>query len=664
MKEYGFQLSVVDDVSKQMKSMQKSIDAMAEAVKGATSSLNVLPNSLDTAERAAERGRRSTSSWLKETLSFNRTLKQTTALIGASFGLNSIVSFTGDMIKAEQQISSSFGIAGTELQTLTADVQRLATTYGVDMSEAITSAQTLSAKFGIEAQASLRLMNTALSKGVSPNFLSDVESMSANLAAAGMKAEDMVATLALAERAGAKDEIVGIFEETKKSLDLLGTKKGGEASAALSAIGLNPKTLKRDLDAGTITVSDAVRQIAGKLAIMEPSSKKASEAMNALFGKESSESMQRAAQILGGTPNTLDDLANRTTRASAAQQSLLGAWAEFKIYLAETVLPVFADIVDWVKANQEAIISWGSAILQVGGAVLGIWAAYKAGAALSAIITGMSAAWGFLTGVLGIATGAQTAFNIAATLNPLGLVVAAIAAISVAVYGLVTYWEDVKIWLWEAADMLWKFNPLSWLTNIIENVFPGFKQALSDWYDSTIAYFGAAYDWLNANFFEPFSSAFDGWADWATFGLWSEAWAAYDELDAAYAEQAAKNKMTEEDWTKFHEATGGQYDWFNKEAQATTEAAAGLPSTPIGGGKSAPMLGAGGLGKSKNIGVSAGIAEVRGDARQMKNITINIDKLIDAFTVTTNSFSESPSKIKDEVVKAILMASNDANNIQ
>jgi hypothetical protein len=662
MKEYGFQLSVIEDVTKTMKSVQKSIDLSNKAIKDIAASLGGLSNDFDGVGRGAERGRQKTAGWLKETLSFNRALRQTTALVGMGFGLSSITSFTGDMIKAEQQVRNTFGVTGEELQALMGDVQRLATTYGVDMGEAITSAKTLSSKFGIEAKASMELISTAMSKGVGADFLSDIESMAPDLAAAGMAAEDMMGTLMVADRAGVKDEISGIFEEAKKSLDLLGTKKGGEASAALSAIGLNPQQLKKDLDSGAITVAQAVQKIAGSMDSVGIGSKKASDAMGTLFGKEGSKSMATAVNILSNATMELDEVSNRTTAASAAQQTLLGAWAEFKIYLAETILPIFANIVEWVKINQEAIMSWGGAILKVGGAVLGVWAAYKAGVALSAIITGMSTAWAFLTGTLNVAKGAQIAFNIAASLNPLGLVVAAIAAIGAAVYAVVAYWEDIKGWLWGIAEGLWKLNPLSWMGDAIEYVFPGFKAALSSWYDSITSYFGAAYDWLSTNFFEPFASAFDGWADWATGGLWSEAWAAYDELEAAYAEQ---NKMSQEDWQNAYKAmpwlgqATGQNKMSEEDWQNTYKTMPWLGQM-FSSGKPSSQLG---LKSGKGVGVAAGIAEVRGDARQMKNITINIDKLIDGFSVSTNTFGESKNRIAEEVTKALLMAVNDTNNI-
>lgn len=656
MKEYGFQLSVIEDVTKTMKSVQKSIELSSRAVDDIAASLGGLSSDFGGVERGAERGRQRTAGWLKETISFNRALRQTTALVGMGFGLNSITSFTGDMIKAEQQIRNTFGVTGEELQALTGDVQRLATTYGVDMGEAITSAKTLSSKFGIEVKEAMQLINTAMSKGASADFLSDIESLAPDLAAAGMAAKDMMGTLMIADRAGVKDEVSGIFEEAKKSLDLLGTKEGSEVSAALSAIGLNPTQLKKDLDNGAITVAQAVQKIAGGMNSVGISSQKASDAMSTLFGKDGSKSMATAVGILSNVTMGVDEVSNRTTAASAAQQTLLGAWAEFKIYLAETILPIFANIVEWVKVNQEAIMSWGGAILKVGGAVLGVWAAYKAGAALSAIITGMSAAWAFLTGALNIARGAQVAFNIAASLNPLGLVVAAIAAIGAAVYAVVAYWEDIKGWLWSIADGLWKLNPLSWMVDAIEYVFPGFKEALSSWYDAITSYFGAAYDWLNANFFEPFASSFDEWADWATAGLWSEAWAAYDELEAAYAEQSAKQgKMSEEDWQRIYKIWNGEYlpDGQKPPSLATTQ------KIELGG-HSYPNLQ---NSKNRGLGIASGIAEVRGDARQMKNITINIDRLIDGFSISTNTFGESKNRIAEEVTKALLMAVNDTNNI-
>lgn len=83
---------------------------------------------------------------------------------------------------------------------------------------------------------------------------------------------------------------------------------------------------------------------------------------------------------------------------------------------------------------------------------------------------------------------------------------------------------------------------------------------------------------------------------------------------------------------------------------------AGNASTDSTGGTSA------GGGEASSIGTGLGSIGGNSDkADRIKNITINIEKLVDSLTISTTNLQESKERIKDIVAEALLSAVNDAN---
>ena len=59
---------------------------------------------------------------------------------------------------------------------------------------------------------------------------------------------------------------------------------------------------------------------------------------------------------------------------------------------------------------------------------------------------------------MGIVTAAQWAFNVAMTANPIGLIIAALAALGLAIYAVVKHWKEICEWIKNAWDWLTKWN--------------------------------------------------------------------------------------------------------------------------------------------------------------------------------------------------------------
>lgn len=60
-------------------------------------------------------------------------------------------------------------------------------------------------------------------------------------------------------------------------------------------------------------------------------------------------------------------------------------------------------------------------------------------------------------------------------------------------------------------------------------------------------------------------------------------------------------------------------------------------------------------------GLGAGISEIKSDAGTARNLTINIDKLVESLNIHTTNLNESASRVREEITKVLLSAVNDVN---
>ena len=196
------------------------------------------------------------------------------------------------------------------------------------------------------------------------------------------------------------------------------------------------------------------------------------------------------------------------------QDNVVPAFQAFGGYLNSTIIPAIKNTVSWIIQNKD----WLTALAVGIGAVVLVWTAYTAAMAI----------WSAATK---IAAGVQAAFNLVMAMNPIGLVVIAIAAL---VAGLVYFftqtetgkaaWEAMTTALVAAWDWLWEgvLKPgldalgaaWNWLyENIIAPVIKGIKiyfQILSSAFALLWAIIkpvmdaiGAVWNWLYNNVIKP-----------------------------------------------------------------------------------------------------------------------------------------------------------------
>lgn len=643
--DYNIRLAVVDEVSKKMTVMQKSIDGTLDVVKDMQKKLDELPGSQKRLGDETERTEKKTKGLLKEIFSINRTMRRTTALFGAAFSIGQISQFTNEFVDAEQSIASGFGLTGAALSEATRNAQKLATTYKVDVADSIATAKTISEQFGVSGEESFSLIQSALSKGVSADFLGNVQALAPAFRQAGLSADSALATIIQAERSGVGSEVAAAYQE---AINKISTLDGQGVGDALKVFGIDKEALQKNLNEGKITIAQAMQEIVARYEDMGDKSVEAQGALNALFG-DGAANISRFLVNTDAATMSIAGMEDRTTEATRAQQYLLGAWADFKLFITDNVVPAMVQVVGWVKENQTSLIYWGSLALKVAGAFAGIWLAAKSLMLVKGMVGTITAGFSTLSMVLRIAQGATLLFNAALWANPIGLVVAAIAGIGVAVYGLITYWDTVVSWLGWASDLLWTLNPLSWITYFIDYIFPGFQATMQGVYDNLTWPFKKAGEFIDAWFIQPVKAGISKLMQW--LGL------------AKKEAKAAKGEITGETMPEVKDTAPMLANQFGLNFNAGFNEQNGFAP-----GKGKSHFDFGGIetpgpkaGTGKNLGISAGIAGVQSEGPKAQNLYITINKMIEQMVFNTTNLNESTAKIKEEVAKVLLASVNDVN---
>lgn len=130
----------------------------------------------------------------------------------------------------------------------------------------------------------------------------------------------------------------------------------------------------------------------------------------------------------------------------------------------------------------------------------------------------------------------------------------------------------------------------------------------------------------------------------------------YNKIAAALGWEEIKARgraRAEESWTKDHPATNGQ--------RRTTAGSGAAPVVPAAGttdvtGGTLGNAGHGSLSGGSSFGSSSSSS---GDNGKIKNITINIEKLIETFTIHTATMGESMDQMRAAVLEALMGAVND-----
>ena len=255
---------------------------------------------------------------------------------------------------------------------------------------------------------------------------------------------------------GIKNLILGMTQGNKASKE----QRKAFASLGFSTVEL-AKRMQTDAKGAILDLMRAIKNI-------DPSEQ--AGMLDSLFGKESIAAIAPLLSNLEGLEENLNKVADAEIYAGSMNaefqarcettenslQLMKNAAGELAINIGSLLLPYIKDaaeglsgftggLITWVQTNPRAVERFGD----TAKILMAMLVAYKVGVGITALSTALKAA-SLSTRAL---TLAQTALNIAMSLNPVGLVIAGIVGLIAIGYELYTHWEEIKaffVGLWES----------------------------------------------------------------------------------------------------------------------------------------------------------------------------------------------------------------------
>lgn len=349
---------------------------------------------------------------------------------GAGMAFKWWYDYNKGLMEATRLTQQFTGLTGDEMKSVRNDVLAVSNTFGLEFTETMQSANTMSKAFGISVSESLKTMQDGLVSGANANgkFLDTIKEYPRYFKEAGLNAEEMVAISTQATKEGIfSDKGVDTIKEGNLRLREMTT----ATAAALDGIGISSKQVQTELQNGSKTTFQVMQEVANKLKELPQSSAAVGSAIANIFGGPGEDAGLAYIEMLGDVELNMDKVKAKSGDIAKAQEDELNATKELQDAMAslfdytgggfETMKAQLSTIAKKsltavIKGVVQAInyfIDWYNdslllrgVIQTIGGAFRGVWSVVRGAANL--IIDAMKQVGRSLKGALDILEGIVT----------------------------------------------------------------------------------------------------------------------------------------------------------------------------------------------------------------------------------------------------------------
>lgn len=233
------------------------------------------------------------------------------------------------LIEATRLTQQFTGLTGDEMKSVRNEVLAVSDTFGLEFTETMQSANTMSKAFGISVSESLKIMQDGLVSGANANgeFLDTIKEYPRYFKEAGLSAEEMVAISTQATKEGIfSDKGVDTIKEGNLRLREMTT----ATAAALDGIGISSKQVQKDLQDGSKTTFQVMQEVANKLKELPPSSAAVGSAIANIFGGPGEDAGLAYIEMLGDIELDMDKVKAKSGDIAKAQEDELNATKELQ----------------------------------------------------------------------------------------------------------------------------------------------------------------------------------------------------------------------------------------------------------------------------------------------------------------------------------------------
>nr|DAZ34586.1 MAG TPA: minor tail protein [Caudoviricetes sp.] len=233
------------------------------------------------------------------------------------------------LMEATRLTQQFTGLTGNEMKSVRNEVLAVSDTFGLDFTETMQSANTMSKAFGISVSESLKIMQDGLVSGANANgeFLDTIKEYPRYFKEAGLNAEEMVAISTQATKEGIfSDKGVDTIKEGNLRLREMTT----ATAAALDGIGISSKQVQKDLQDGSKTTFQVMQEVANKLKELPQSSAAVGSAIANIFGGPGEDAGLAYIEMLGDVELNMDKVKAKSGDIAKAQEDELNATKELQ----------------------------------------------------------------------------------------------------------------------------------------------------------------------------------------------------------------------------------------------------------------------------------------------------------------------------------------------
>ena len=296
-----------------------------------------------------------------------------TAGIGASIAIvtkatEAWVGYNNELAKQDQQTTVITGLKGPDADAMTDAARAMVDTYNVDFRQAIEAANTLMSQFGETGEDAMNILRDGMQgmiAGDGGKLLQMIQQYAPAFRDAGVSASQLVAVIQNSEG--------GIFTDQNMNAIVMGIKNirlmTKATSDALKQMGIDGDLMSKQLSDGTLTVFDALKQVAGGLQNVDSNSKVAGEVMQQVFGRQGvtagtnlgkaietlNTNLEETKRQTGEVGEAFNDLQDANERLNTAIRDAFGydGWDNMATGIKTKLVGALSDVIEHLAIIEE-----------------------------------------------------------------------------------------------------------------------------------------------------------------------------------------------------------------------------------------------------------------------------------------------------------------------
>lgn len=407
------------------------------------------------------------------------------------------------------EVNTRFSLTGEELENVSKEFIRFAAINGTDLNAAIDGVDTAMMKFNVDSSKASEVLGLMTKVGQDTGL--SMDTLQSTLATNGATLKEMGLDLTASTNLLAQFESTGV----DASSALAGLKKAQQNATA------DGKTMQEALNETITSIRDTANETDALQIATDLFGKKGAAEMTQAIreGKLSIDDLSTSlSDYKGVVTDTFESTLDPPDQAKIAFNNLKLSGAQLGASILSSLQPILLKLTDKLKSltswfnglsesQKETIIKVGAVVAAIGPLLIVI------GKVVSIV--------GTLMTVLPKVKAAMIAINAVMAANPIGIVIAAIAAL-VAIFAVLwnkcDWFRELWIGMWEniKSDFAIFVDIFKFQIEIIKTVFEAVKNFFSDRIESIKTMFSLVGNWFKDTFGPLFSGAMDGIK--ATFG--------------------------------------------------------------------------------------------------------------------------------------------------